>query len=73
MDIIELALESAERLESHIERNLKLFKTYNKSDPSFINSMRGKSIGHIIEVVSKTPRLPKKCLTNHECNVFLFI
>ena len=59
MDIIELALDSAERLKSYIERHLELFKTYTKSAPSFTNRMRGKSIRHIIEVVSKTPRMPK--------------
>ena len=59
MDIIELALEGSERLAAYIERHLELFKTYAKSAPSFINRMRGKSIRHIIEVVSKTPRMPK--------------
>ena len=59
MDIIELALDSAERLKSYIERHLELFRTYTKSAPSFTNRMRGKSIRHIIEVVSKTPRMPK--------------
>ena len=59
MDIKELALDSAERLKSYIERHLELFKTYTKSAPSFTNRMRGKSIRHIIEVVSKTPRMPK--------------
>ncbi|WP_037972885.1 hypothetical protein, partial [Succinivibrio dextrinosolvens] len=58
MDIIELALEGSERLAAYIERHLELFKTYTKSAPSFTNRMRGKSIRHIIEVVSKTPRMP---------------
>lgn len=57
MDII-LALDGTERLAAYIERNLILFKTYVKSSPSFINHMRGKSIKHIIEVISKPPRIP---------------
>lgn len=59
MDIIEWELDSAERLKSYIELHLEQFKTYTKSAPSFINRMRGKSIRHIIEVLSKTPRMPK--------------
>jgi hypothetical protein len=59
MDIIELALNNGELLKSYIERHLELFKTYTKSAPSFTNRMRGKSISHIIEVISKTPRMPK--------------
>ena len=58
MDIIELALDNGKLLSSYIERHLELFKTYTKSSPSYINRMRGKSIRHIIEVISKTPRMP---------------
>ena len=53
MDIIEFALDNGELLKSYIERHLELFKIYAKSLPSFFKHMRGKSIKHIIEVISK--------------------
>lgn len=48
MDIIKLAIESAELLDSYIKRHIKLFRTYAKSTLSFANRMTGKSIKHNI-------------------------
>ena len=62
MDIIEIALEA---LSVYIERHLKQFKTYVTSALVFTNLMKGKIISHIIEVISKTPRM--QTMLNQPC------